>query len=126
MEESVIMKDYKLTESEEKFAELIWANEPIGSGDLVKLCEIEMNWKKSTTYTVLKKLCEKGIFKNENAVVSSLVSKDDYYSKQSIRFVEDTFGGSLPKFLTAFVRGKKLSKQQAEELKRLIDEYKSN
>lgn len=120
------MKDYKLTESEEKFAELIWANEPIGSGELVKLCENEMNWKKSTTYTVLKKLCEKGIFKNENSVVSSLVSKDDYYSKQSIRFVEDTFGGSLPKFLTAFVRGKKLSKQQAEELKRLIDEYKSN
>ena len=124
MEESVIMKDYKLTESEEKFAELIWANEPIGSGDLVKLCEIEMNWKKSTTYTVLKKLCEKGIFKNENAVVSSLVSKDDYYSKQSIRFVEDTFGGSLPKFLTAFISGRKLSKQQAEELKRLIDGHK--
>jgi len=120
------MKTYKLTESEEKFADLIWQNEPIGSGDLVKLCEKEMNWKKSTTYTVLKKLCENGLFKNENAIVSSLISKDEYYSRQSIRFVEDTFGGSLPNFLTAFIRGKKLSKQQAEELKRLIDEYKSS
>lgn len=118
------MKAYKLTDSEEKFAELIWQNEPIGSGDLVKLCEKEMNWKKSTTYTVLKKLCEKGIFQNENAVVSSLIRMDEYYAKQSIRFVEDTFGGSLPKFLTAFIGGRKLSEHQAEELKRLIDEHK--
>lgn len=118
------MSEYKLTESEEKFAELIWKTEPIASGDLVKLCDNEMNWKKSTTYTVLKKLCEKGIFQNENAVVSSRVTKEDYYAKQSIRFVEDTFGGSLPKFLTAFMGGKKLSKHQAEELKKLIDEHK--
>lgn len=118
------MKEYKLAESEEKFAELIWQNEPIGSGDLVKLCEKEMRWKKSTTYTVLKKLCEKGIFINENAVVSALITKDQYYAKQSIRFVEDTFGGSLPKFLTAFIGGKKLSIYQAEELKKLIDEHK--
>lgn len=118
------MKDNKLAESEEKFAQLIWQNEPIGSGDLVKLCEKEMNWKKSTTYTVLKKLCEKGIFQNDNAVVSSLITKDGYYAKQSLRFVEDTFGGSLPKFLTAFIGGTKLSKHQAEELKKLIDEHK--
>lgn len=118
------MKEYKFTESEEKFADLIWRNEPVASGDLVKLSEIEMNWKKSTTYTVLKKLCEKGIFQNENSVVSSLVKKDDYYAKQSIDFVEDTFGGSLPKFLTAFIGGKKISKQQAEELKKLIDQHK--
>ena len=118
------MKEYRLTESEEKFAELIWKNEPIGSGDLVKLCEKEMNWKKSTTYTVLKKLCEKGIFQNENAVVSYKITRDEYYARQSVRFVEDTFGGSLPRFLTAFISGKKLSKQQAEELKRLIDEHK--
>jgi predicted transcriptional regulator len=118
------MKEYKLAESEEKFAELIWQNEPIGSGELVKLSEKVMKWKKSTTYTVLKKLCEKGIFQNENAVVSSLITKDEYYAKQSIRFVENTFGGSLPKFLTAFISGKKLSNHQAEELKRLIDEHK--
>jgi BlaI family penicillinase repressor len=119
-----IMKYYKLAETEEKFAELIWQNEPIGSGNLVKLSEKEMNWKKSTTYTVLKKLCEKGIFQNENAVVSSLITRDEYYANQSIRFVEDTFGGSLPKFLTSFISGKKLSNHQAEELKRLIDEHK--
>lgn len=117
---------YKLTESEEKFAELIWQNEPLSSGDLVKLCEKEMNWKKSTTYTVLKKLCEKSIFQNENAIVTSLITKDEYYSKQSVRFVEDTFGGSLPKFLTAFIGSKKISKQQAEELKKLIDEHKED
>jgi predicted transcriptional regulator len=114
----------KLTEAEKKFADLIWQNEPISSGDLVKLCAKEMNWKKSTTYTMLKKLCKKGIFKNENAVVSSLITKDEYYSRQSIRFVEDTFGGSLPKFLTAFISGRRISRQQAEELKRLIDEHK--
>ncbi|HCS73526.1 MAG TPA: BlaI/MecI/CopY family transcriptional regulator [Clostridiales bacterium] len=118
------MKEHTLAESEEKFAVLIWQHEPIGSGDLVKLCEKEMNWKKSTTYTVLKKLCNKGIFRNESAVVSSLITKDEYYANQSVRFVEDTFGGSLPKFLTAFISGRKLSNRQAEELKRLIDEHK--
>lgn len=117
------MKIYKLTETEEKFAALIWQNEPIGSGDLVKLCEKEMKWKKSTTYTVLKKLCDKGIFQNESAIVSSIITKEKYYAKQSIRFVEDTFGGSLPKFLTAFIGAKKLNKQQVEELKKLIEEH---
>jgi len=118
------MKEYKLAEIEERFAELIWQNEPIGSGDLVKLSEKELSWKKSTTYTVLKKLCEKGIFQNENAVVSSLINRDEYYAKQSVRFVEDTFGGSLPKFLTAFIGAKSLNKRQADELKKLIDEHK--
>ncbi|WP_353094173.1 BlaI/MecI/CopY family transcriptional regulator [Tissierella praeacuta] len=117
------MKYYKLAETEEKFAELIWQNEPISSGDLVKLSEKEMNWKKSTTYTVLKKLCEKDIFQNENTIVSSLVTKDEYYAKQSVRFVEDTFGGSLPKFITSFIGARKLSRYQVEEIKKLIDEY---
>ena len=116
------MKEYRLSQSETRFAEMIWQHEPIGSGELVKLCEKEMDWKKSTTYTVLKNLGEKGIFQNQNAVVTSLLKKDEYYAKQSRRFVEDTFGGSLPKFLTAFIGGKKLSDRQAEELKKLIDE----
>lgn len=119
------MNIYKLTESEERFAELIWQKEPIASGELVKLCEKEMNWKKSTTYTVLKKLCDNGVFQNENTVVSSIITKDEYYAKQSVRFVEDIFGGSLPKFLTAFIGAKKINRQQAEELKKLIDEHKS-
>ncbi|NLP00554.1 MAG: BlaI/MecI/CopY family transcriptional regulator [Clostridiaceae bacterium] len=120
------MRTYKLTESEERFAGLIWQNDPLASGELVKLCIKEMDWKKSTTYTVLKKLCDNGVFKNENTVVSSVITKDEYYAKQSVHFVEDIFGGSLPKFLTAFIGAKKLNKQQAEELKKLIDEQKSN
>ncbi len=120
------MKEYKLTESEEKFAELIWQREPIGSGELVKICEKEMDWKKSTMYTMLKKLCEKGIFQNKDAIVTSLTTRDEYYSNQSISFVKDTFGGSLPKFLTAFISDKKLNNQEAEELKKLIDKYKES
>lgn len=118
------MKDYKLAQVEARFAELIWMYEPIGSGELVKLCEKEMDWKKSTTYTVLKKLCDKGIFKNENAVVTSLLKKDEFYSRQSRRFVEDIFGGSLPQFLTAFIGKNSISDRQAEELKKLIDQHK--
>lgn len=118
------MKYGKLGETEEHFAELIWTKEPIGSGDLVDLCSAELNWKKSTTYTVLKKLCDKGLFQNEKAVVTSLVSREDYYASQSVQFVEDTFGGSLPMFLTAFTRRKKLTDQQIKALEKMIDEYK--
>ncbi|MDO7788162.1 BlaI/MecI/CopY family transcriptional regulator [Desulforamulus aquiferis] len=118
------MSEYKMTQSEARFAELIWRHEPIASGELVKLCEREFDWKKSTTYTVLKKLCDRGIFKNENAVVSSLIKKEEFYVRQSRRFVEDIFGGSLPKFLTAFIGGNSLSDRQAEELKKLIDQHK--
>jgi predicted transcriptional regulator len=116
----------RLGKSEKKFAELIWQREPIGSGQLVKLCASEMGWKKSTTYTVLKNLCTKGIFQNKNAVVSSLIKKNEYYERQSRHFVEDDFGGSLPKFLAAFIGGKKLSECQAEELKKLIDEHRED
>lgn len=118
------MNDYKLAQSESRFADLIWQYEPISSGELVKLCENELAWKKSTTYTVLKKLCEKGIFQNENSLVSSLIKKEEFYARQSRRYVEDTFGGSLPKFLTAFIGRKRLSDHQANELKKLIDEHK--
>lgn len=118
------MNEYKMTQSEARFADLIWLHEPIASGELVKLCEKEMDWKKSTTYTVLKKLCDRSIFQNENAIVSSLIKKDEFYARQSRRFVEDIFGGSLPKFLTAFIGGNNLSDRQAEELKKLIDQHK--
>jgi len=118
------MNEYRLARSEAKFADLIWSYEPITSMELVKLCEKEMNWKKSTTYTVLKKLCDKGIFQNNNTLVSSLIKKDEFYGKQSRFFVEDIFGGSLPKFITAFIGNSKLSDRQAEELKKLIDRHK--
>lgn len=116
------MGDYRLAESEEKFAEIIWENEPISSPELVKLCEKKMNWKKSTTYTVLKKLCQKGIFQNENALVSAKLSKAEFYGMQSRKYVEDVFSGSLPGFLTAFCGGRKLSGEEAEEMRRFIDE----
>ena len=118
------MKEYKLAEGELRFAELIWEKEPIFSPDLVKLCESEFNWKKSTTYTVLKKLCDRGIFRNEKAVVTSLISKEEFYSHKSRHFVEESFGGSIPRFLTAFMGGKKLTAEQAEEIKDLIDSFK--
>lgn len=118
------MKEYRLAEGEAKFAELIWQKEPITSPELVKLCEKEFEWKKSTTYTVLKKLCDRGIFQNENAQVTSLISKEEFYSYKSREFVEQTFGGSIPKFLTAFMGGKKLTAKQAEEIKELIDSFK--
>ena len=113
------MKEYKLAETEARFAELIWQKEPISSPELVK----EFNWKKSTTYTVLKKLCDRGIFRNEKAEVTSLVSKEEFYSYKSRKFVEDSFGGSIPRFLTAFMGGKKLTEKQAEEIKKLIDDF---
>ena len=112
-----------LTAAEEKLADLIWQNAPLTSPDLVTLAEQEMDWKKSTTYTVLKKLCDKGVFKNENANVSVLLTRDEQIARHSRRYVEDTFGGSLPKFITSFIGGRKLTTEQAAELKRLLEEY---
>ena len=117
------MKEYKLAEGEMRFTEVIWENEPIKSSELVAICEGKFNWKKSTTYTVLKKLCLRGILQNNNSIVTSLISKDEYFKFKSEEFVYDTFGGSLPKFLAAFMGNKKLSKNQADELKRLIESY---
>ncbi len=118
------MKDYRLTEAETKFAEIIWANEPLKSSDLVRLCEGSLNWKKSTTYTMLKRLEDKGIFQNENGLVRSLMGKEDFYAEQSKQFVAETFEGSLPRFIAAFARRKKLSDKEIEELQKLIDEHR--
>jgi predicted transcriptional regulator len=118
-----MMKDITLTIAEEKLATLIWRDAPLTSPDLVALAEREMAWKKSTTYTVLKKLCDKGVFKNQNAKVSVILTRDEQIARQSRQYVEDTFGGSLPKFIASFFSGKKLTLKQAEELKRLIEEY---
>lgn len=116
------MNDYKLAEVEAKFANIIWENEPIASPELVKLCEKELAWKKSTTYTVLKKLIERGIFKNEHSIVTSVITREEFYGLQSQKYVEETFG-SLPKFLTAFFQGRKLSAKEAEELHQYIDRF---
>ena len=116
------MKNYKLGVMETRFAELIWDNEPVSSGDLVKLCEKELTWKKSTTYTMLRRLCERGIFQNKDGVVSSLMSKREFNALQSEKFVEETFDGSLPQFLAAFTSRKRLSAREINELQKLIDE----
>lgn len=115
---------YQMTETEMKFAELIWQEEPIGSGELVKRCQKEFEWKKSTTYTFLKKLCEQSIFRNENAIVESLISREDYIQKQGEQFVEKTFDGSLPKMIAAFIEHKRLSRAQIDEIEKMIEEYK--
>lgn len=111
----------KLGLIESKFADIIWANEPIASGKLVKLCAEKLEWKKPTTYTVLRRLCDRGIFCNENGMVSSVISREDYYAMQSEEFVNETFAGSLPAFLTAFTSRQKLSEEEIKELQALID-----
>lgn len=116
------MDDRSLGVVESRFAELIWLHEPLTSGELVKLCQQELEWKKSTTYTVLKKLCDRGIFQNRDGVVTSLISKEGFYAMQSQRFVEDTFAGSLPAFIAAFTSRKTLTSQEVEQIRRMIDE----
>ena len=116
-------KDLTLTTAEEKLAALIWGEAPLTSPELVTLAESKLEWKKSTTYTVLRKLCEKGVFRNENANVSILLTHSELLARQSRRYVEDTFGGSLPQFIASFFGGKKLTEAQAEELTRLIKEH---
>lgn len=121
-----MIKSIALTEAEEKLANLIWRDAPLTSPELVTVAKQEMNWKKSTTYTVLKKLCEKGVFRNENANISILLTRDEQTARQSQHYVEEIFGGSLPKFITSFIGGGKLTKKQAEELKLLIEEYEDD
>ena len=118
------MDEIRLGEIEGRFVELIWKREPIGSGELVSLCEKELNWKKSTTYTVLRRLCQRGILQNQNAVVTSLIKREEYMAIQSEQVLEDVFEGSLPRFVAAFMSRKKLSRKQIEEIQKLIDDYK--
>ena len=117
------MIDYELGEVQSRFADIIWEHQPVASGELVRLCESIFGWKKSTTYTVLKKLCEKGLFINDGGTVRALVSKEEFYSQKSEKFVQETFGGSLPAFLAAFASGRKISQAEAEEIRRMIDRY---
>lgn len=117
------MEERKLGPVELRFAELIWENAPISSGELVKLCARELEWKKSTTYTVLKKLCEQGLFQNQGGTITVLVSRQDYQARQSKQFVADTFSGSLPAFLAAFAQGAPLSQKDIADIRALIDRF---
>ena len=115
------MPEYHLAESEARVAGLIWENEPIASGELVRLCAQQLGWKSTTTYTVLRRLCDRGLFCNENSTVRALVSREEFEQHKSRAFVQETFGGSLPGFLAAFLGGRRLSARQADELQQLID-----
>lgn len=118
------MKIIELATVQERFADIVWKYEPISSGELVKVCEKELNWKKPTTYTVLRKLCEKGLFKNEDGIVSSLISKEEFYSEKSEQIIKDSYEGSLPAFIAAFTSRKKLTKKEVDEIQRMIDSFK--
>lgn len=115
---------YHLAQTEARFAALIWENEPLSSGELVKLCQRELGWKATTTYTVLRRLCDRGLFCNENSTVRALVSREEFGRQRSRAFVQEAFGGSLPGFLAAFMGGRRLSAQQADEIQQLIDSYR--
>jgi predicted transcriptional regulator len=120
------MARFHLGEQETKFANIIWENAPLKSAELVRLASLHMQWKKSTTYTMLRRLCQRGLFKNENTMVYVKLTKDQFYGGQSRKYVEDTYGGSLPRFIASFTGGKKLTQEQAEGLKRLLDEYEED
>ena len=116
------MMDCRMGAAETRFAEIVWAHAPVASGELVRLCASELGWKKSTVYTVLRRLCEKGLFKNEGGTVTALVDRASFEEDRSRRFVAESFGGSLPAFLAAFTARKKLTEAEIAELQKLIDE----
>ncbi|MCR4584582.1 MAG: BlaI/MecI/CopY family transcriptional regulator [Lachnospiraceae bacterium] len=118
------MSEIELANVQERFADIVWANEPVASGDLVKVCAEELNWKKPTTYTVLRKLCEKGLLQNEDGMVTSLISKEEFYSAKSEQIVEDSYEGSLPAFIAAFTSRRKLSKKEVDEIQKMIDDFR--
>ena len=117
------MKELQMGVIESRFADIIWQNEPVATTELVKISQQELNWKKTTTYTVLKRLCDKGIFRNDGGTVTSVISKSEFYSVQSEKFVDETFGGSLPAFLAAFSARKSLSREAIDELRRMVAEF---
>lgn len=115
------MAEMKLGLVEARFADIVWSNAPLTTKELVRLCGDELNWKRTTTYTVLKKLCERGIFQTEDSMVRALISRDEFYAIQSEQFVDETFEGSLPAFIAAFTTRKTLAAEEIEEIRRMID-----
>ena len=117
------MEEIRLGLVESHFADIIWEKEPITTKELVVICQEKLEWKRTTTYTVLKKLCDRGIFKTENSTVTSLISKEQFYSIQSEKFVDDTFNGSLPAFIAAFTARKTPTAEEVEEIRKMIDKF---
>ncbi len=115
------MSELRMGTAEAKFADIIWNNEPISSGDLARLANKEFEWKKTTSFTVLKRLCDRGIFQNQNGTVTSIISRNEFYARHSESYVEENFGGSLPAFLAAFGERKKLKAKEIDEIKKIIE-----
>ncbi len=113
----------KIFESEYRFCLILWDNEPVSSGKLVELCKEHLGWSKATTYTVIRRLSERGVVKNENTVVTALISKEEAQASRLDEMVEETFEGSMPAFIAAFSKSKKLSRQEVEQLQALINSY---
>ncbi len=120
----MIKSEIQLGVVEAKFADIIWENEPISSSELVKISATELKWKRTTTHTVLRRLCDKGLFQNENGIVSKCISRDDFYSKQSRKYVDTVFNGSLPAFIASFTKDNSISKDDVAKIKKLINDAK--
>ena len=118
------MNETKLGAIESRFADMIWANVPVATTELVKLAQAELNWKRTTTYTVLKRLCERGLFENQNGTIIALVSRKEFYARQSEQFVDESFAGSLPAFVAAFTSRKKISEAELNELQAMIEQMR--
>lgn len=118
------MAEIKLGLVESRFADIIWQNAPLTTKELVSLCDTQLDWRRTTTYTVLKKLCDRGIFKTENSLVTVLITKDEFHAMQSEQFVEDTFKGSLPAFIAAFTSRKNLTEKDIDEIKEMIEKFR--
>lgn len=126
MERSYVMNELQMGVIESRFADIIWQNEPLSASDLAKHAQKQFNWKKTTSYTVLKRLCDKGIFQNNNGCVTSLITRENFYALQSEKFIDDTFDGSLPAFLAAFTSRKQLSQEEVNYLRRIIASYEED
>lgn len=122
--EEAVMQEIQLGVIEARYADMIWEREPVTSSELVKLTAVEFNWKRTTAHNVLRRLCDKGLFRNDNGMVTAVISREEFYSLQSRKYVEDSFEGSLPAFIAAFTKGKSLTEEEAEEIYQLIDKAK--
>ena len=118
------MADIRMGPAETQFAEIIWENEPIASGALSKKAEDALHWKKTTSFTVLKRLCERGIFQNQGGMVTSMISREEFFARHSEQYVQENFGGSLPAFMAAFSTRGKLNDKEIEEMKALIEKMR--
>lgn len=120
------MQEIQLGIIEAKFADMIWEHEPITSSELVKLSAVEFNWKRTTTHTVIRRLCDKGLFQNDNGMIRMVISRQDFYAGQSRKYVDETFNGSLPAFIAAFTKYSSLTSKEADEIRKMIDDAEVN